>query len=384
MFNLSDRTYTRMPPQMGPGVIDATWQRIGEYLDLRNPESFAITLHGGEPTLWPLASFERFLTGLENLRKRHPNVTVSVQTNAYRPLNRALLSLLAAHNVSLGVSLDGPASYNDRFRKDHSGHGSYDRVMETVSQIRTAGFQSLIGGFLTVANPAIPPKEYLAWIRTLPVRHVDVLWPIQFHHGSLPWRAYQTDEENYRSKPPVGRWFADLFEEWLREDDPELFIRLFFDVIRVLHGSHQHVDSLVNESNNMFVIDTDGSIEYPDYLRAAGDGACATPLNVFANALADLETESVFRYLLELGAHLPEECEGCSFRHPCGGGFLPGRMAPGAGREPRRRSVLCYDQFYFFRRVYSLLGLSMNGPASPRLFKGPRQHESDLHLAGAV
>lgn len=369
---------------MGSEVIDAALRRIGDYLDLRDQQSFAITLHGGEPTLWPLSSFERFFAGVADLRKRHPHTAVSVQTNAYRPLDPALLSLLATHNVSLGVSLDGPAYYNDRFRKDHAGHGSYDRVMKSVDKIITAGFQRLIGGFLTVANPAIPPKDYLAWIRTLPVHSVDVLWPIQFHHGSFPWEAYGTDEHTYRSKPQIGRWFADLFEEWLREDDPELYIRLFFDVIRVLHGSHQHVDSLVNESNNMFVIDTDGSIEYPDYLRAASDRSCATSFNVLHNSIVELESDSVFRFLLALGTHLPADCEKCSFRHPCGGGFLAGRMMPGGGSEPRRRSVLCYDQFHFFHRVYTLLGMPIEGAALPTLFNSLARHEATLQLAGAA
>jgi len=173
------------------------------------------------------------------------------------------------------------------------------------------------------------------------------------------------DEEAYRQQPVVGSWLANLFEEWWREDDPGLYIRLFFDIIKVLNGSRHHIDSLVNDTHDMIVINTDGSIEYSDYLRASGDGACATSYSVASNALAELEIDPVFRYLLELGTHLPAACKTCSFRHPCGGGFLPGRMMPGE-RSPRYRSVLCHDQFHFFHRVHKLLGLPMRGlPMSP-------------------
>jgi len=351
MFNLADKTHLRVPGLLSVGAALRTLDRIAAHAEaVREPE-FRLVLHGGEPTLWPLQNFEALLSRVRQLRTAGLDLRLSMQTNAYK-IDPALLPLLAEHKVSVGISIDGPAIYNDRFRIDHSGRGSYDRVMANTRAIIAAGYRSLIGGFLTVAQPEMDPAMFLEWAGQLPVPRVDVLWPIEFHHGNPPWRGL--DAGSYANSPRYGKWFAHLFDLWWQRDDPTLHIRLFFQIVERMLGSGVHSDAIVNDEAPMFVVNTDGGIEYPDYFRAYADSGSRTCFNVFHHDLRELTDDPGFAYCLSLKDRLPEGCRSCPQVDVCGGGFLPGRMMRGEW-PPTRESVLCADQKYFFSHIQSIL-----------------------------
>jgi uncharacterized protein len=355
MFNLADKTHLRVPAHLSIEAALRTLDRIAAHLDAVQDPEFRLVLHGGEPTLWPLANFEALLSRVEQLREGGLNLHVSMQTNAYK-IEPKLLPLLSEHKVSVGISIDGPAISNDRFRTDHSGRGSYDRVMANTHAIITAGYQHLIGGFLTVAQPEMDPSIFLAWVAQLPVRRADVLWPIEFHHANPPWEAGNAD--CYAQSPRYGQWFAELFALWWQRDDPSIYIRLFYQIIERMLGSRVHGDGIVNDEAPLFVVNTDGGIEYPDYFRAYTDRGSRTAFNVFHNDLDELSNDAGFSYCLSLKDHLPKDCRSCPQVDICGGGFLPGRMMPGEW-PPQRKSVLCADQLYFFSHVQSVIGPSV-------------------------
>jgi uncharacterized protein len=316
-------------------------------------------MHGGEPTLWPLENFRAFLHHAELLRKDGLNLAISLQTNGVR-FPDGLLELFADYEVSLGISLDGPRDYHDAFRVTHGGRGSYDRIMNNLETLLASDYRGLVGGFLSVANPDIPPRDYLAWVDSLPIRRFDVLWPMQFHYASPPWA--RGEEAAYSREPRYGKWFAELFHAWWERDDPTLYVRFFFDVIQTLMGWPKHIENIVNDTVPIFVVNTDGVVEYHDYFRAAGDGLTRTSMNVLTHTLDEVAADPVFDYLLNLRSHLPDECQECRFRRICGGGFLPGRMEPGQ-MPPRRRSVLCYDEYYFFNEIARMVGPAL-GPGN--------------------
>ena len=257
--------------------------------------------------------------------------------------------------MSIGISLDGPAWLNDQFRVDHRGKGSYERIMQTVEQILESPAREQFFGFLCVAQPEIAPQNFLEWVDGLPVRRIDVLWPLAYHADAPPWEAGH--EEDYQKAPRYGQWFAELFERWLERDDPSLSLRSFRELLRLrLHGPDKVrvSDFFLNRSFGMFVVNTDGGLELHDYLRVAGDGLTRTPYCVREHSLEELEDDSRFRRLLYLSEELPEACRGCGHVEICGGGFLSGR-ASAETLISEKRSVLCHDELYYFSAVDALI-----------------------------
>lgn len=354
MFNLADRTWARVPRMMSEDSAGQAVRRIEEYVASRGLRKFAVVLHGGEPTLWPVPQFRNLLERLAAVaRSTGCRVEVALQTNAVEPLSEELVALLCEHHVSVGISLDGPKAHNDRFRVNHAGRGSYDLVLATVADLVARGHQDLIGGFLSVASPDIAPRDYLDWVRTLPVTRVDVLWPIQFNHTTPPWGD---DVAAYADHPAYGSWFAELFDAWWELDDPTVQIRLFNNLVALGLGGRDHIDALVNDQLDMLVINTDGGYELPDYFRALEDGRTRTGMSVDDTALEALHDLDSFGELFDLASHLPHACASCPVVDVCGGGFLPGRVgARGGSLVLDERSVLCFDHFHLYSRVASRL-----------------------------
>ena len=328
-------------------------ERVEEYLTDTHHQSFSLILHGGEPTLWPQKNFETFFSRLKSLRDKF-DITTSLQTNGYTRIDKSLLELFSTHKVTRGISLDGPEEYNDLRRLNHAGKGSYRRILENIQRIIDSGYGHLISGFLSVACPEIPPKEFLNWIEELPVKRMSVLWPIEFNHDNPPWQQTGQSYEEYVQSPKYGKWFSELFLEWLRRDNEDLYIRHFYEVIHRMLGSKNHTDSIGNDEIDMFVVNTDGVFEYSDYVRSFKDGGSRTKFNVFENSIADLSQDSIFEQFLSLRSHLPTDCINCSHQNVCGGGFLPGRMKDDY-INLSRKSILCTDQFYFFSTVSKIV-----------------------------
>jgi uncharacterized protein len=351
MFNLGDRTFTTVPRYFSRDDTDLLLSRIAEYL-AGGSEPFLIAIHGGEPTLWPEDHFEHFAQGVERLRRDGLDLQVSLQSNLYSPLSRPLRTFLRRLDVRIGISLDGPASWNDAHRVNHAGRGSSQRVLRNLARLVDEGDSDLIGGFLCVANPDIPPGDFLGWLDALPVRRADILWPIEYSYDRPPWA--DAGRSAYARSPRYGRWMAELFEAWWERDDPELYIRSFAYCVEALLGGRRHTDAFVNDTLDMFVVNTDGRVEYPDYLRGTAAGSRATGLHLGSHSIAQVEAHPVFRRLLSLHESLPESCRGCRHETICGGGFL-------AGRTSRDRlicdgpSVLCPDQMWFFDTVDRLV-----------------------------
>ena len=349
MFNMDDRTFERVPRNMQLSTALATLDRIEEYLDENPGQPFRVILHGGEPSIWPAHDLEHFLERFWTMKRRQPGAEIGMQTNGYH-LKPEVLDLLSRFRVGTSFSLDGPEYVNDRYRVNHSGAGSYRKVMENLERFATdPATRDLFGGVLCVAQPEIEPRSFIDWARNLPSTRLDVLWPIEFNYDNPPWKNHTSIEE-YARNPTYGAWFAELFDLWWQLDDPSFHIRQFYDLVALHCGGWKHTDQIVNNESNIFAVNTDGRIEYPDYLRGSSDGGTDTGLNIIDTSLKAVEEDPGFQFLFDLGSHCPSECSDCAVRDLCGGGFLSGRLEQDAV-FPGGRSVLCFDHYFFLKRV---------------------------------
>lgn len=361
MFNLADRTFERTTRFMAPGVAEDLVEEIGRYCERHGRGHFTLALHGGEPSMWPIGHHARLLTAVETWRRRGLDLKVLVQTNGLH-LPDPLLELWRTHSVGVGISLDGPAEINDAHRVRHDGKGSYAIVMNTVARMLDHGYGDILNGFLCVAQPDMEPAHFLDWAERLPgPGGFDVLWPIQYNYANPPWG--EAALEDYAAHPRYGIWFSELFLLWAAGGQ-RVRIRQFEQAVSAfVGGCSPSVDSLANEHLPALVVNTLGQIELNDYVRAFEDGAAHTGLMV-GDGLDAAESLDAFQYYLNLGDYRPTECNECPVVAVCGGGFLPGRMSPGHTR-PVGRSVLCYDQFAYFRTVQSVVNEARDLAWSP-------------------
>ena len=353
MFNLTDKTYSIVPKNISFKTIEKIIERIIDYLNIFDEKSFIICLHGGEPTLWHYDNFKNLFEIIRKVNDSGYKLEISLQTNLFVLPSVELLDLLIQNEIKIGISLDGPAQWNDSHRITHNNQGTYYRVIDNIEILINTGYKDLIGGFLCVANPEIPPHIFWEWIETLPVKNIDLLWPIEFNHDNPPWK--NSNLITYQEEPIYGKWFSEVFDLWWRKDDLSIYIRFFYHTLKVILGdASNHVDALVNDSVNMFVVNTDGRIEYSDYLRSTSLGSVPTEFNIYKDSIIQLHQNPIFLKLFNLRNELPSECYTCKHQSVCGGGFLPGRTNSKTLLS-NKPSILCRDQYYFFDKVKSYL-----------------------------
>jgi uncharacterized protein len=160
--------------QQAPGPINVIW-------------------HGGEPLALGADRFERLLAPFETLR-REGSVSHTVQTSAGLITPR-WCELLRAHDIAVGVSIDGPPWANVR-RRDKSGRSTHERTMTGIDILREHMLE-----FTVIA--VVTPET---------INHADTL--IDFFEELSPARLGFNLEEHEGAntrRPPIDREAALQF-----------------------------------------------------------------------------------------------------------------------------------------------------------------------------
>ena len=171
--------------------------------------------------------------------------------------------------------------------------------------------------------------------RSLGVDAVDFLWPLD-HNQDNPPPGYPG---------PGTTTFADylipIFDEWWHLDRPRIKIRYFEQILRNIFGARGGLDSLGGNPVSIVSIDSDGSIEPVDSLKACGDGFTGMDLNILQDSLEEVYEKPLFQQAIAGQDGLSEECKQCSLHDICGGGYLPHRYSQANGFE--NPTIYCQD-----------------------------------------
>jgi len=316
-------------------------KRITEHVSAHALERAEIVLHGGEPLLAG-TDFVAWLAD-EVRRRVDPRVRLRIvmQTNGIALRGRTL-ELLAERDVSVCVSLDGPAAAHDRHRRFADGRGSHAQVRHALDLLASTSHRRLFAGILAVVDLATDPLELYDEVLTWAPPTIDVILP----HGN--WTTAPPGRFPDESTP-YARWLIGLFERWYSAPRREVDIRLFSEIIQLLLGGASSSEVIGLSPVGLVVVETDGSLEQVDTLKSTYDRAAATGLDIFANSFDDaLHTPAIAAR--QIGAEaLADGCRSCAVGRICGGGYYPHRYRAGAGfRNP---SVYCPDLFRLVRHI---------------------------------
>ena len=112
LFNKSDKSHLRFLNTMPHEVVVETLKRIDDFLKTSKAKSIELTFLGGEPLIVGIDFYNDFFA----LAKKYilsGKVKYSIQTNGTL-LNLEWINLFKAHDVSIGVSLDGDENANKK------------------------------------------------------------------------------------------------------------------------------------------------------------------------------------------------------------------------------------------------------------------------------
>ena len=107
---------------------------IKDYMQLRFPIA-GFAWQGGEPTLMGLDFYKKAVELQKKYGAAGQEVGNSLQTNGIL-LNDDWCRFLHDNNFLVGVSIDGPKELHDYYRLDHSGSGTFDKVLRTIEKCK--------------------------------------------------------------------------------------------------------------------------------------------------------------------------------------------------------------------------------------------------------
>jgi len=107
---------------------------IKQFIDSHEVPLVTFTWQGGEPTLLGLDFFEKAVA-LQAKYRGNKRIDNALQTNGTR-LDESWCRFLSRNHFLVGISIDGPAVYHDRYRKFKTGKPSFEEVMRGIRLLR--------------------------------------------------------------------------------------------------------------------------------------------------------------------------------------------------------------------------------------------------------
>ncbi|MFM5893302.1 MAG: radical SAM protein [Novosphingobium sp.] len=340
-FNMGEET-PKSRPAYGSGKVTqdlARWIEQG-CTELEIPHT-CVSFHGGEPTMIGLKAFDSACQTLRDTIDRSVRLSLTIQTNGVL-LTEEWLDTFEQHGVSVGVSIDGPQAANDRYRLDHRGRSTFLATEKAIQRLATRHER---GGpppsTISVIDPANDYREVYRYLRSLGVRQMRFLLPDR--------NRDDIDFLDSGTAASYGESLSDLFKVWLEEDNQEIEIKFFSNMLMFFR---QDLDPATprrsaRKSNQVIVAHSDGTVGVDDTYIPALSWYEKAPLHALAaGTLRNFLSDPIYPRIEELTNSIPAACRPCRWRDLCRGGDIENRYS--IKNEFDNPSIYCdaYKVFY--------------------------------------
>ncbi|SHN38649.1 FxsB family cyclophane-forming radical SAM/SPASM peptide maturase [Cryptosporangium aurantiacum] len=333
VYTMADQSWRHRPAAMSAEVCHSAALRIREHARAHHLADVRVVLHGGEPLLAGAERLSAFATTLRRTLADTCGVRLSLQTNGIL-LDEAMLDLLTAESIEVGVSLDGIGVANDRHRRYADGRGSSRAVDRALRLLTSDRYRSSFAGLLCTVDPTTDPRDTYEALLEYEPPAIDFLLP----HAN--WTRPPHRPEN-AGDTPYGDWLVAVFDRWYSAPRRETSVKTLDEILRLILGGSSRSEHVGLSPVTVVVVESDGAIEQVDSLKSAYAGACSTGLNITTDSF-DRALQHPGVMARQLGANaLCGECRDCPLHRVCGAGHYAHRYS--SDRGFLNRTVYCAD-----------------------------------------
>ncbi len=332
MYNLGDKTYLKQPKFMSMDTIRIFAQKLSRYGTENSLKSFQIVFHGGEPLLYPKEFYRESIKIFRELLN-NSYFDFVIQTNGVG-LDEEWYDLFNELNIRVGISMDGPKEYHNKYRVFHNGKGSYDDVQQAIE----LGLNKGMHGVLSVVNLNITPIELYQEFKNLNIPSFNLLLP-DGHFDKLPDDTIK-EKVNTSGYTPYADWLIELFEIW-KSDSKRPDMRFFKTLIQLIVGEEVGDQMIGLKKNGVAVLETNGNLEVADSIRACYEGITRNEINIHTHEIDAVLEDPLFDIYINSHQMVNEKCLNCPIYEICGGGFLLNRYSNENGFD--NPTIYCHD-----------------------------------------
>lgn len=220
-------------------------------------DEVTICWQGGEPTLAGLKFFEQAITFQEQYKRPGQRVWNALQTNGTL-LTDDWCRFLRKHQFLVGISVDGPRSFHDKYRVTNAGEGSHDLVMRGLRLLQQHDVEYNILCVLNAGNIDHPDEVFnhllklgSRWVQFIPE---VVFEPDPDHPGENRLASHCPDPLKF------GVFMTRVFDLWFDRYRQRVSERLFDSVLNQLVLGHMPLCILDGSCHGQVTIEHNGDV----------------------------------------------------------------------------------------------------------------------------
>lgn len=292
-------------------MSDSTMRKIIDnvFVDLNKGDLLEFAFQGGEPTLLGIDFYKNFIDYVETINKSNIELSYSLQTNGIL-IDENWCRFFKENNFLIGLSLDGPAHINDRYRLDYDGKGIYNQIMNAKNMLDKYCVEYNILSVLT-NELARRPKEMWDFIRKEKIEYIQFI-PCIDDINQRSNSEYTLTPENfaYFYKVVFGLWKESLY------NGDYYSIGLIDKLISFLAGQAQGSCSIRGTCNPQYVVEADGSVYPCDFyvLEKYNSG------NMNEDSIREIFYNEAMQEFLGDKKDISNYCRKCKYFSICNGG----------------------------------------------------------------
>jgi len=307
---------------------------VCDYMRLGFPVS-GFAWQGGEPTLMGVDFFRRAVELQKKYGSPGQQVSNTLQTNGVL-LDDEWCRFFHDNKFLLGISIDGPKEFHDRYRIDHSGKGTFDRVIRGIKTCRKhkVQFSALV---LLNNNNVVQPDTLFEFCKDNALTYLQFIPCVETDPATGAPAEFSITPEQY------GDFLCRLFDLWYDFGPEKLNIREF-DSLITHNVMGKHTICTYSKQCAGFVV-----------IEHTGDAFCCEFFvepqwrlgNILETPLEKLAGDSKKRTFARNKLKLCTKCLVCRHLDICRGGCMKDR-ARWNKQGDKRESYFCesYRQFF--------------------------------------
>ncbi len=317
-------------------------QYVKQYIEAQDVPVVNFAWQGGEPTLMGLDFFRRAI----ELQERYANgkaVTNAFQTNGIL-LDDEWGEFLHKNKFLVGLSIDGPEQFHDRYRVDKGQKPTFDRVYAGLQTLKRHDVEFNTLTVLQNHNGEHPLEIYRflrdegsGFMQFIPIVERSAAQPeedgLELVDPSFAGKALVTRWSVGSAQ--YGRFLCKVFDEWVRRDVGRVFVQMYDIALGAWMGQDPSLCIFAKTCGKALIIEHNGDLYscdhfvYPDYRLG----------NVHEESIrAMVDRPLQEKFGQDKADTLPQYCIECDYRFACNGGCPKQRFT----RTPKGEAGLNY------------------------------------------
>jgi uncharacterized protein len=283
---------------------------------------------GGEPTLLGVDFFRKAVS-LQKQLGGGKTIYNAIQTNGTL-LDDEWCEFLAANQFLVGLSIDGPAKYHDRYRLDKRQQPTFERVMRGLEMLKKYRVEF---NTLTVVNRANSqaPLEVYRFLKQIGSKFLQFI-PLVERAASVEMKTAdytfaapplpREKNETLTATPwsveaeQYGIFLCAIFDEWVRHDVGKTFVQLFDVALGNWMGLGSSLCVFAQKCGAALAIEHNGDVYSCDHY--------VYPRHKLGNVMnqslgAMVNSPQQIRFGDDKLNSLPKFCRKCEVRFACNG-----------------------------------------------------------------